>query len=40
MFYDAVGMIYHVIRTANPPPYTAKFTNVGDRNNKTRKIRR
>ena len=39
-FYDAVNMIYDVIRTANPFPYTAKFTFVGVRNNKTPQIRR
>ena len=27
-FYDAVNMIYDVIRTANPFPYTATFMTV------------
>ena len=39
-FYDAVNLINDVIRTANPFPYTAKFTFVGVRNNKTQQIRR
>ena len=39
-FYDAVNMIYYVIRTANAFPYTAKFMFVGVRNNKTQQIRR
>ena len=37
MFYDAVNMIYDVIRTANPFPYTTKFMFVGDRNNNLNK---
>ena len=36
---DAVNMIYDVITTANPFPYTAKFMFVGVRNNKTEKIK-
>ena len=39
-FYDAVNIIYDVITTPNPIPYTAKFTFVGVRNNKTEQIRR
>ena len=39
-FYDAVNMIYDVIRTANPFPYIAKFMFVGDRNNEIKQIRR
>ena len=39
-FYDAVNMIYDVTKTANPFLYTAKFTFVGGRNNKTQQIRR
>ena len=38
-FYEAVNMI-HVIITANPFPYTAKFMFVGVRNIKTEQIRR
>ena len=34
-FYDAVNIIYDVITTPNPFPYTAKFMFVGVRNNKT-----
>ena len=37
---DAANMIYDVIRTANPFPYTSEFTFVGVRNNKTLQIRR
>ena len=33
--YDAVSIIHDVIRTANPFLYTAKFTFVGVKNNKT-----
>ena len=33
-FYDAVNVIYDIITTANPFPYTAKFMFVGVRNNK------
>ena len=40
MVYDAVNMIHNVIRTANLFPYTAIFTFVGVRNNKTQQIRR
>ena len=36
-FYDAVNIIYDVIRTANPFPYTTKLMFVGVRNNKTHK---
>ena len=36
-FYDAVTMIYDVIRAVNPFPYTAKFTFVGARNDITKK---
>ena len=39
-FYDAVNVIYDVITTANPIPYTAKFMFVGVRNNKTQYLRR
>ena len=39
-FYDAVSMIYDVITTAIPFPYTAKFMLVGVRNNKTQQIKR
>ena len=39
MFYDAVNMIHDVITTANPFPYTVKFTFVGVRNNKTQQAR-
>ena len=39
-FYDAVNMIYDVIRTGNPFPYTATFMFVGVRNNITQQIRR
>ena len=39
-FYDAVNVIYDVITTANPIPYTAKFMLVGVRNNKTQQIGR
>ena len=39
-FYDAVNMMYDVIRTANTFPYTARFMFVGVRNNKTQQIRR
>ena len=38
--YDAVNMVFEVIRTANPFPYTSKFTFVCVRNNKTQQIRR
>ena len=38
-FYDAVRMIYDVITTANPFPYTAKFMFISARNNKTQQIR-
>ena len=38
--YDAFNMIYDVIITANPFPYTAKFMLVGVRNNKTQQVRR
>ena len=38
-FHDAVNMIHDIIRTANPFPYTAKFTFVGVRNNKIQQIR-
>ena len=34
-FYDAVIMIHDVITTGNTLPYTAKFTFVGVKNNKT-----
>ena len=37
-FYDAVSMIYDVIRTTNPFPCTANFMFVGVRNNKTQQI--
>ena len=40
MFYDVVNVIHDVIPTVNPFPYTAKFTFVGVRNNKTQEIRR
>ena len=39
-FYDAVNVIYDVITTTNPIPYTAKFMFVGVRNNKTQQMRR
>ena len=39
-FYDVVNMIHDVITTAYPFPYTAKFTFVGDKNNKTQQIKR
>ena len=39
-FYDAVSLIYDVIRTANIFPYSAKFIYVSVRNNKTQQIRR
>ena len=39
-FYDALNMIHDVITTANPFPYTAKFTFVGIRDNKTQQIKR
>ena len=38
--YDAVNIIYDVIRTANPFPYTAKFMFVVVRHNTTQQIRR
>ena len=37
--YDAVNMIYDVITTANPFPYTAKFMFVGLGNYKAQQIR-
>ena len=39
-FYDAVNLIYDVITTANPFPYTAEFMFVGVRNDKNQQIRR
>ena len=39
-FYDVVNMIHDIITTANPVPYTAKFTFVGDKDNKTQQIKR
>ena len=39
-FYDAVNIIYDVITTPNPFPYTAEFMVVGVRHNKTQQIRR
>ena len=39
-FYDAVNIIYDVITTHNPFPYTAKFMFVCVRNNETQQIRR
>ena len=39
-FYDAVNVIHDVITTADPIPYTAKFTFVGVRNNRTQQTRR
>ena len=39
-FYNAVNMIYDVIRTANSLLYSAKFMFVGARSNKTPQIRR
>ena len=36
---NAVNMIYDVITTANPFPYTAKFMSVSVRNNKTQQVR-
>ena len=39
-FYDTVNMIHDIITTANAFPYTAKFTFVGDENNKTQQIKR
>ena len=39
-FYDAVNIIYDVIRTAYPSPYTAKFMLAGVRNTKTQQISR
>ena len=38
-FYDEVNIIYDVITTPNPFPYTAKFMFVGVRNNETERIR-
>ena len=40
-FYDTVNMIYDVIATANPFPYTctATFMFVGVRNNRTEEVR-
>ena len=37
MFYDAVNIIYDIITTPNPFPYTAKFMFVGVRHNKTQR---
>ena len=39
MTYD-VNVIYDVITTANPFPYTAKIMFVSVRNSKTQRIRR
>ena len=38
--HDAVNMIYDVITTANPFPYTAKFMFVDVRDNKNQHTRR